>query len=165
MWQSGPGGHTGADRRRHPRHEYHVTDGVQIEIRCPGRAASPCRVVPHNISGTGLGSIHGGCMPPGATCRVHLSAWDGTTSPITGRVVRCDCLRGQVYDVGVRFITRLNAAEDAADQFSSPGYNRAVVVGLCREIIQLAEYGAPHAELGAKADELVSQCHEEHPDS
>lgn len=158
--EPGNGGPGGQERRRDPRYRYHLAEGLRVEILGPEGPPTACRVVPRNISETGLAFIHGDQLAPGTMCRIQLSTWDGVVSPFGGQVVRCDPVRGQVHDVGVRFCA-LHEFESAVLPL---GYNRDAVIRLSGEIMELAQYGAAREEIEAKLDQLTDHCRQELPD-
>ncbi len=147
-----------SDRRRQRRYPYHLPNGLMAETRRPDSSATACRLFPRNISTSGIGLIDGPYMPLGTKCWMLLVGRDGATRGIRGCVVRCDRVRGHVQEMGLEFTSGLDANSDDTGEARSPGYDRRAVVAICREIIELADAGAPGVELLVKVEALVTHC-------
>ncbi|MBX3323682.1 MAG: PilZ domain-containing protein [Phycisphaeraceae bacterium] len=61
------------------------------------------RVIPTNISETGIGFLHGAFLYPGTHCNVHLTKINGQTEIVRGTIARCEFVQRKVHEVGVRF--------------------------------------------------------------
>jgi CheY-like chemotaxis protein len=68
-------------------------------------------VVARNLSNTGLGLLHGSFIHPGSACAVGLRRLDGGVSVLEGVVRRCVLVECGVYEIGVEFLSRVNAGE------------------------------------------------------
>lgn len=77
------------------------------------------RVIPTNLSATGIGFLHGAFLHPGTVCDVMLMTLGGQTEIIRGTIARCELAQGKVHRAGVKFekrirISRFVAANDQA---------------------------------------------------
>lgn len=76
-----------------------------------------------NLSVMGISLLHGAFIHPGVCARVALTARNGETRHIEGRVVACRYLRQGVHEVGVRFESPIRIrdycpeADDLTDEF------------------------------------------------
>ncbi len=61
------------------------------------------RMMPSDISSTGISLVHGAFVYPGTPCIVTLTAIDGESTKIPGKVVRCRLITGRAHELGTKF--------------------------------------------------------------
>jgi PilZ domain len=61
------------------------------------------RVIPMNLSTSGIGFLHGAFLYPGTTCDIMLTTLEGKSELIRGQIARCELSKGRIHQVGVRF--------------------------------------------------------------
>ncbi len=103
--------HAGQERRGAVRQRYRADDGLEIRIEHPGGSVASCRVRPRSISATGIAFLHTSFIHADTPCTIHLRLVDGEQVAVSGRVVRCRCVRGTMHDVGMRFDRPIPVAE------------------------------------------------------
>ncbi|MHC4065293.1 MAG: hypothetical protein ACYSUI_12470, partial [Planctomycetota bacterium] len=91
-----------SERRGNRRYFFHSPVPMEIELQQPGGSIGRFRVVPHNISNSGLGFLHGAFVHPGTRCRATLIATDGEPVAALGVTMHAKCLRGLVHFIGVK---------------------------------------------------------------
>lgn len=61
------------------------------------------RMVPSDLSSTGISLLHGAFVYPGTPCLVTLNAIDGEMVSIPGQIVRCRLITGRAHEIGAKF--------------------------------------------------------------
>ena len=114
----------GADRRRHKRWEFRMSD-IAVLVQHPGGGMGRYLVCARNISAGGISFIHGGYIHPGSECKIVLPRRDGSPVAVVGTVVHCRHVQGAHHEVGVRFTHEIDPGillqdaegeEDTSDQ-------------------------------------------------
>lgn len=107
-----------AKRRVEPRTDYR--GGAILAIFHPKtEQQARFRVMPTDLSPSGVGFLHGVFVHPGTICHVLLADVQGKPELVTGVVVHCELASGRVHKVGVRFdqsidLSRFIAGDDPA---------------------------------------------------
>lgn len=94
--------------RSSERFSYRTQEPIEMRVTHPGESSEVFRVRPRNLSGTGLGLLHGGFLHPGSACEVMMISQDGDLVGVSGVVVRCRHVEGRVHDIGIRFEEKLD---------------------------------------------------------
>jgi CheY-like chemotaxis protein len=93
----------GADAREHQRFLYRHKI-ILVRIEQPGDGEPTNFVCPtRNVSRGGLACLHGGYIHVGSAVVAHLRTTRGGFDGIPGFVARCEHVRGNIHDVGIRF--------------------------------------------------------------
>jgi len=92
----------GQSQRRSERHHY-AGHNVHLDIEGEGGRRSRFLTYSRDLSSCGLSVIHGGFVYPGTRCEVTLTTLEQRTETISGRVVRCDYVKGTLHDLGISF--------------------------------------------------------------
>jgi CheY-like chemotaxis protein len=101
----------GGDRRLEARHAYRIVEGLFVQINHPGGSVGHFIVRPRDLSSTGMSFLHGNYVHADSRLIVSLRSLSGHASSVTGRVARCQHVRGRIHEVGVRFDTTLNIGD------------------------------------------------------
>lgn len=98
------------DCRRGARYKYRVKTLV-VHMQQPGFATPvPYLVVGRNIASQGLAFLHGGYVHTNTRCMVQLITSYGTWNDVSGTVIRCRYIEGNVHEVVVKFDEEINPA-------------------------------------------------------
>lgn len=92
----------GAKRRSEARTDYRG-GAILVVFHPKTDQQARFRVVPTDLSPSGLGFLHGVFVHPGTICHVMLIDIQGKPDMLTGVVARCELASGRVHKVGVRF--------------------------------------------------------------
>lgn len=93
----------GKAHRRSPRQSYQQN---RISVQLHGintLSAITYRMMPSDLSSTGICLVHGAFVYPGTPCVVTLNAIDRERVNIPGRIVRCRLITGRAHEIGVKF--------------------------------------------------------------
>jgi hypothetical protein len=93
----------GPDQRSAERLECDVKAIVVWEVRQNGNAPVRYIIRSRNISRGGAAFLHNNYVHPGTPFSLTMLASDGAAVQCTGRVVRCQHVKGMAHDVGVEF--------------------------------------------------------------
>ncbi len=93
----------GSVKRFNRRFGYGATSSVIVELEQLSGDSHQYKAFAHDLSSTGVGFLHGVFVHSGVACTVELVALDRERIRITGKVVRCELVKGRVHFVGVRF--------------------------------------------------------------
>lgn len=111
-------GYTKSNRRGNRRLPWDLRREASLSVQNPGGTASSFVVRPCEISKSGASLLHGGFIYPNSKCVLTLQDLIKQKVDVSGRIVRCQLLRGHVHRVAVHFdhpldLTRfLEAAEN-----------------------------------------------------
>ncbi len=98
----------GASKRQHKRYRYRQNH-LTAEIRQPGDPESVRYIVePIDLSQGGISFLFGGYIHSGSNCSVRLISLHGSWSDVEGVVVGCKFIAGNVHQIQVRFIQRID---------------------------------------------------------
>ena len=67
--------------------------------------------IPRNLSTNGISLLHGGYLHLGQSCHVSIRGVDGRAESVAGEIVRCRHVRGEVHEIGIRFLDSINPRE------------------------------------------------------
>lgn len=59
--------------------------------------------IPRNISTQGISVLHGGFLHIGQKCAISIRSVNGKAESVSGEIVRCRHVRGEVHELGVKF--------------------------------------------------------------
>ncbi|MEO1129696.1 MAG: PilZ domain-containing protein [Planctomycetota bacterium] len=94
-------------RRRQSRVAYRVAD-VAMAITHPGGTRGHYLVHCRNLSSGGMSFLHGGFLHIGAQCCIVLHTRGGDLKALMGTIRSCRLITGQVHEVGVEFVERID---------------------------------------------------------
>ena len=100
--QEPPPGHL-LRRRRHQRIYFAAEAALFCQVLDERDSAPSFRVRSVDISRGGMGFLHGGYLHVGTACVLTLITRARHGYRMTGRVVRCEHVRGHVHHIGVAF--------------------------------------------------------------
>lgn len=98
----------GSDKRQAPRYPYLVPTGVSVQVQHPGGTQTRYLIRPRNISETGLAFFHARFMHKRTLCRFALKTRADELLTMTGQVVHCRHVVGEIHEVGACFHTPLD---------------------------------------------------------
>ncbi len=99
---------SGKHKRAHARHQYRVA-GAVVHLRQPGSDRfMPHLVTTRNISCGGFSFLFGGFVHTGTRCQAELLSPDGVRHHVSGTVVSCRYVEGNVHEVCVRFDSEID---------------------------------------------------------
>jgi len=83
------------------------------------------RVIPMNLSGSGIGFLHGAFLYPGSVCDIMLTNLEGKAELVRGEIARCELAKGRIHQVGVKFaepieVSRFMTSETEAPDSENP---------------------------------------------
>ena len=145
------------DRRKSVRYLFDMPAPMQITLLQPGGAVGRFRAVPHNISDSGLGFLHGVFVHQGTRCGIVLTNADGKPVGMQGEITQATCLTGRVHFVGVRFDQPINALDfvKLKQTHGQPVVrDPELAVRAAKELGEFVLANATISELRAKYDEL-----------
>lgn len=158
--------HPDIANRHDERYPYFVREGLIFEIE---GATTRFVVRPRDISGGGVSFLHGSFLHPGRACVMALKTIDGEHVLVTGRTVRCRCVRGRIHDVGMQFDKpvdvnnfvrpRTNGTPSAPPAEGTPApaaYNGEELLLLLGGLQALVSSGAPREQLFQKLARIVA---------
>lgn len=108
-----------SERRREERRPYYAKIEI-VPMAASGTAATRYRVQSRNLTSRGVGLLHGTFMYTGTPCAVYMLKLDQSTQLCRGQVVRCQLVRRNIHDIGVRFDKRI-ALVDYIAGIDAPG--------------------------------------------
>jgi hypothetical protein len=116
-----------AERRRELRLPYEYQ--VEIIPHAAYGTSTHFIVQARNLTSRGVGFLHGTFMYTGTTCSVWLQKLDDQTVACRGRVVRCQLVRRNIHDIGLRLDKRIALGEfingaDTVDESDGPETDR-----------------------------------------
>ncbi len=103
----------GNERRNNDRVPIVEESGITVQLRHPGGSVVNVRVLPRNISPTGIGFLHGGFVYVGTKLVVQLRRMDGFFASLGAVVTQCRHLRGSIHEIGARFANPIEVREYA----------------------------------------------------
>lgn len=101
----------GNNRRQDERHPYRAGAKMVATVFHPGGTTTRYLIKPRNISRTGLGFLHGSFLHLGTRIIVSLETLRHTLVNVTGQIVFCKFVRGNVHEIGVRFSQPIELAQ------------------------------------------------------
>lgn len=81
---------------------------VAMRLVHPGGSEVELRLACRNLSKGGVSLLHSGYIHPGTPCTVMMPKLVGGTVEAKGEVVRCLHRRGNLHEIGVRFLKPIN---------------------------------------------------------
>jgi hypothetical protein len=158
-------------QRLDKRHTYFVREGLVLEVE---GATARFIVRPRDVSASGIGFLHGSFLHPGRACVVALRTIDGEGVLVSGRVVRCRCVRGRIHDVGMHFdkpidldnfvgVRERAAASSAPPAANAPpagAYNAEELLLLIGQFQALVDGAAPRDQLFEKLARMIALLRE-----
>ncbi len=100
-------------RRDAARLEYRVRD-IPFSVNHPGGGVGRYIVLARNLSTGGISLLHAGYLYCGTECRLALTMPRGGAKTMIGKVVFCRLVAGQIHEIGVQFMEKIDLAEFAA---------------------------------------------------
>ncbi len=91
-----------ADRRRSPRLVVEGSFSVLLTMDAPGGSTSYFKIYPWDLSRSGLGFFHRAFVYPGTRCSFIGLTFEGKPFTLTGEVVRCAHVSGNVHAIGTK---------------------------------------------------------------
>ena len=101
--------------RRHGKGRVRFNPEVELllEVSHPGGSNVAVRIYPRDLSERGMGFLLGNFLYPESTCSVMLRLLSGKAVSISGKVIRCELVRGRVHEVGMRFDQEVDVSQFA----------------------------------------------------
>ena len=101
---------SGSSRRRMRRR---AMDGRKLVVAVIGVNGERKNIVAvgRNLSATGIGFLCGGFIHTDLRCVVALRSVDGKAHGIGGVIMRCNHIKGNLHDIGVRFDEAIKATD------------------------------------------------------
>lgn len=125
----GSGVGAAAGQREHERINYRPVAGIVMSLEHPGGSNGLFLVRPRNLSGGGIGFLHGAYLHRGSRCGMALRMPGGGCHTIAGRIAWCRHVRGHVHEAGAAFAEPIEVHEfvntclrtDEPDPHGEPG--------------------------------------------
>ncbi len=111
-------------RRTHQRSPFHGRD-VLLTVHNTGGTARQFVTCARNISAGGACLLHGGFVHEGTGCDVALGTLWGDAEHISGVIVRCRHVEGQVHELGISFEKEIDPRCFTVNATSSAQSSRA----------------------------------------
>jgi len=81
---------------------------VAMRLVHPGGSEVELRLACRNLSKGGISLLHSGYIHAGTPCTVMMPKLVGSTVEVKGEIVRCQHRRGNLHEIGVRFLKPIN---------------------------------------------------------
>lgn len=106
-----------SERRRNQRVKYRLK-GCVFQYHSHGCSEPKSYAIyPLDLSAEGFAFLHGGFVHPGTPCVVQLMSPFGTWTEVKGIVHRCEFLQGNIHEVAVKLLQRIEPADFSPDAF------------------------------------------------
>ncbi len=139
-----------AGKRGNERFSYR-RGSVTTSLQQPGdSSALSCLVHTRCVGQDGISFLHGSYVHIGSACSIQLVTLHGSWEDVTGSVVRCEYVEGNIHEVTVQFENPIDPSLFAAD--AAPC--RVLLVDDDPAIARLASFHL--AELNAHAEHITS---------
>ncbi len=84
---------------------------ILVDMQQPGGTVTSLRYVCRDLSGSGVGILHGSFVYPGTRCIVHVPHPIKRFVPVPGVVARCRLMQRHIHEVGIKFRQPLSVRE------------------------------------------------------
>lgn len=112
-------GGPGRAKRRLPRFRYREPT-LKVRVVQHGVASAVCYMAAaRDISANGIAFLHGAYLHKATRCVVELATSYGARHEVSGAVVRCRYVQGNVHEVAILFDQQINPALYSADAIST----------------------------------------------
>jgi len=143
--------------RQSTRYTFRMPSPMEIVLLQPGGSVGRFQVVPHNISNTGLGFLHGAFVHLGTVCQMKLVTLDDKIVVLRGKTKHATCVRGRVHFIGVEFdcsIDVLDFVRLTREPNDEVVHDREQALKVAKELGEMVMSNATISELRAKYTDL-----------
>ena len=133
------------DKRLNRRFTYRQNPGLVLTIHQPDGNMTRYRVIPRDISASGLGLLVGTFVYTGNCCSIALQSIADGVKDIPGRIVRCVHIRGRLHEIAIQLDHEIDLAQfigggqeapdDEPDVFNPPALQGTILCMACVLIV------------------------------